>query len=486
MLKFIAKNSILYTFANQIPMFANLLLYPLISEFLTAYDYYVFGTAMGYMGLFGMIADLGMSPLFQNAFFKKEKHYRKFWARYLGFLLLYKMFYGLVAGTMIWLVFRNDLPSDRLWLLISLLVIPLVTFDLTRGVGMRLMQFKHKHKVVHLSTAIAGILTVVTTFITIYIMKLGYLGFFISNFVSVIFQGIFFAFVIYGKERILPSFKLKRRQIKGWLKISLPLIPHKFSDYLLTSSDRIILDQYVGVSNVSTTTVGMYNVAYNFASYFNSFSAQVNTVVSPIYFSLFRDKNPRVHLIIRQFTFIWLAFNYLAATLAGLWSKEVFSFFFMNNKDGLETAYKYTIFLFMAFCYRPLYVASVEFIIYQEKTMSLFKITTAAGILNVALNLALVPFWGVEAAIFSTFICYMYMGVSGHLFKDTKQYLPLPYYPLTVFAIVTITGFLVYYAVELHWLIKAVITLITLLLAFIFYLKKGKSVIKEVQQIRVK
>jgi len=283
------------------------------------------------------------------------------------------MFYGLVAGTMIWLVFRNDLPSDRLWLLISLLVIPLVTFDLTRGVGMRLMQFKHKHKVVHLSTAVAGILTVVTTFITIYIMKLGYLGFFISNFVSVIFQGIFFAFVIYGKERIFPSFKLKRRQIKGWLKISLPLIPHKFSDYLLTSSDRIILDQYVGVSNVSTTTVGMYNVAYNFASYFNSFSAQVNTVVSPIYFSLFRDKNPRVHLIIRQFTFIWLAFNYLAASLAGLWSKEVFSFFFMNNKDGLETAYKYTIFLFMAFCYRPLYVASVEFIIYQEKTMSLFK-----------------------------------------------------------------------------------------------------------------
>ena len=51
-------------------MFANLLLYPLITEFLTAFDYFVFGTAMGYMGLFGMLADLGMSPLFQNAFFK--------------------------------------------------------------------------------------------------------------------------------------------------------------------------------------------------------------------------------------------------------------------------------------------------------------------------------------------------------------------------------------------------------------------------------
>lgn len=486
MLKFVFKNSLLYTFANQIPMFANLLLYPLITEFLTAFDYFVFGTAMGYMGLFGMLADLGMSPLFQNAFFKKEKHYRKFWSKYLGFLLLYKLFYGMVAGTMIWLVFRNELPSDRLWLIIGLLVTPLVTFDLTRGVGMRLMQFKHKHRVVHLSTAIAGALTVVTTFITIYIMKLGYLGFFISNFVSVIFQGIFFAFVIYGKERILPSFQLKRRQIKGWLKISLPLVPHKFSDYLLTSSDRIVLDQYLGVSNVSTATVGMYNVAYNFASYFNSFSGQVNTVVSPIYFSLFRDKNPRVHLIIRQFTFIWLAFNYIAATLAGLWSKEVFAFFFMNNNDGLETAYKYTVFLFMAFCYRPLYVASVEFVIFKEKTMSLFKITTAAGILNVVLNLALVPIFGIEAAIFSTFLCYMYMGVSGHLFKDTKQYLPLPYYPLLVFAGVTLTGFFVYYAVEFHWLYKIGISALMGIGAVVYYLKKGKFVIREIQQIRVK
>lgn len=484
MLNFVFKNSLLYTFASQVPMFANLLLYPIISEYLVSFDYFIFGTAMGYIGLVSMIADLGMSPLFQNSFFKKGKHYPLYWSRYIGFLLVYKLFFGLVVGTMIYFVFKADIPSDRLWMIITLLVTPMVTFDLTRGIGMRLMQFKHKHRVVHISTAIAGVITVITTFITIYVYRLGYLGFFISNFVSVMFQGIFFAYVIYGREKILPSFKFNARRVRGWLKISLPLVPHKFSDYLLSSSDRVVLDQYNGVMNVTPTTIGMYNVAYNFASYFNHFSGQVNTVVSPIYFSLFRDKDKRVHLLIRQFTFLWLGFNFIAATLAGLWSKEVFQFFFMNNKDNLADSYKYTIFLFMAFCYRPLYVASVEFIIFNEKTLSLFKITTAAGIMNVVLNLALVPFFGIEAAIFSTFFCYMYMGVAGHLYKDTKQHLPLPYYPILIFCIITLTGVFVYFAVEWDWMIKAAITLVMGAGAIGWYLKRGKKIIQQVQSVK--
>ena len=484
MLKFVFKNSLLYTFASQVPMFANLLLYPIISEFLTSFDYFVYGTAMGYLGLLSMIADLGMSPLFQNAFFKKERFFKSYWSQYMGFLLLYKIFYGVSATALIYFVFRNDVPADHLWTIIALLVTPMVTFDLTRGIGMRLMQFRHKHNVVHVSTAIAGVLTVITTFVTIYIYKLGYLGFFISNFVSVMFQGIFFAIIIYGAEKILPSFSLRGKRIRGWLKISLPLVPHKFSDYLLTSSDRIVLDQCNGISNVGTATIGMYNVAYSFASYFNHFSGQVNTVVSPIYFSLFRDKNQDVHLIIRKFTFLWLGFSYVAATLAGLWSKEVFKFFFLNNTDGLADSYKYAIFLFMAFCYRPLYVASVEFVIFNEKTTSLFKITTAAGILNVVLNLALVPFFGIEAAVFSTFFCYMYMGISGHLFKDTKQYLPLSYYPIPIFFFITLTGVFVTFAVEFNWMIKAGITAALLAACLIWFMKRGKGIIREVQSIK--
>lgn len=485
MLKFVFKNSVLYTFASQVPMFANLLLYPIISEFLTPFDYYVFGTAMGYIGLMSMVSELGMSPLFQNAFFKNRRFFRVLWSNYLGFLMVYKFFFSLLVGAMLWLVFNGTkVPDDRLWLIIGMVVLPIATTDLARGVGMRLMQFKHRHRVVHVSTAIAGVLTVISSYLTIYVYKLGYLGFFISNFVSMLFQGIFFAILLYGAERILPVVRWRPKRIGGWLKISLPLIPHKFSDYLLSTSDRVVLDQYVGTGSVTTQGVGLYNVAYNFANYFNHFSAQVNTVISPIYFSLFAKDAAASRPLIRAFTYLWLGFNYVVAVIAGLWSKEVFAFFFMNNTTGLKDAYPYVIFLFLAFCYRPLYVASVDFIIYNEKTVSLLKISTAAGILNVVLNVILVPFFGIESAVFATFLSYMYMGVAGHLFPDTRKYIGQRFYVIPIFIAITLSGFFLLYAVDFAILHKAILTLVIIGITLLIFLKKGRSLIHQLREIR--
>lgn len=485
MLKFIFKNSLFYTFASQVPMFANLLLYPLISEHLSSFDYYIFGTAMGYLGMLMMLSDLGMTPLFQNAFFKKGTRYPTFWRHYLGFLFVYRFFFGLTAGCLVWFALYDQLSGERLWWVIALLVTPLVTFDLPRGIGMRLMQFKHRHHIVHRITLVAGAITVVTTFLTIYILRLGYLGFFISNFVSVLFQGIVFAWLIYAKEGLWPRIKLRRKRIASWLKISLPLVPHKFSDYLLSSSDRVVLDQSLGHANVSTSTVGMYNVAYSFAGYFSHFNNQVNTIVSPIYFSMFRDRSAEAPKLVRSFTLLWLALSFIAAALASLWSKEVFQFFFMNNQDGLANSYTYIIFLFMAFCYRPLYVASVDFIIFNERTTSLFKITTLAGILNVVLNIIFVPIYGVEAAVFSTYLCYMYMGISGHLFKDTRQYIPVSYRPLWIFAGITLAGFGLTYAVEWWWAWKVLISLILLGSLVLWYLWRGRGMIAQLTAYRL-
>ncbi len=466
-------------------MFANLLLYPIISEFLTTFDYFVFGTAMGYLGMLMMLADLGMSPLFQNAFFKKGTRYPLFWRHYLGFLFVYRFFFGLIAAALVWYALHDQISGEHMWLIIGLLISPLISFELPRGVGMRLMQYKHQHRTVHQITLMAGALTVVTTFVTIYVYRLGYLGFFISNFVSLIFQGAAFAWILYAKEGLWPRVSLKRNRISGWLKISLPLVPHKFSDYLLSSSDRVVLDQAIGQSNVNTSTIGMYNVAYNFAGYFSHFSNQVNTIVSPIYFSMFRDSSNDAPRMVRSFTFLWFALSFLAAVLGSLWAKEVFQFFFINNTDGLRDAYKYIIFLFLAFCYRPLYVASVDFIIFQEKTTSLFKITTLAGILNLVLNVIFVPIYGIEAAIFTTYVCYMYMGMAGHLFKDTRRFIPVSYGVVWLFLGTTITGVGLTYAVEFAWPVKVGITAVILLLFAYWYLKKGKQFIADIRKYQV-
>lgn len=454
-------------------MLANLLLYPFISEYLTSFDYYVFGTALGYLGLVNMVGDLGMSMLFQNSFFKNSRHYPIYWSHYLGFMFIYRFFFSFIAVAAVWYALSSEVASDDLVIIVGLLVGPLLLFEVPRNIGMRLLQFKHQHHIVTRTSMVAGALAVTTTFITIYILKLGYFGFFISSFVSTVFQGLFFAWILHVKAGILPQFRQRFKRIQKWLGVTLPLVPHQFTNYLLSSSDRVVLNQYLGYSDVSTSTVGMYNVAYSFANYFSFFNAQLNGILSPIYFSLFRDRPAESAGVIRNITFVWVWALILISTLAGLWSKEVFGFFFMNNTDGLEQSYHYVIFIFFAVCFRPFYMVAVDFVIYHEKTKSLFKITSLGSILNIVLNIALIPFFGVKVAIYTTYLSYAYIGIAGHYFKSTSAHIPKSYNTFAYFVFITLLATGVTYAVDFHYLVKLAFSIVMLLSAVIWYLKFG-------------
>lgn len=467
-------------------MLANLLLYPLISEHLTGFDYYVFGTALGYLGLVNMAGDLGMTALFQNSYFKQSKHYPTYWSHYLGFMVIYRFFFSFIGAGAVWYALSGEVNADRLWIIVALMIGPIMVLEVPRNIGMRLLQFKHQHHLVTRTSVIAGILAVTTTFITIYILRLGYFGFFISSFVSTTFQGLVFAWVLYIKTGILPQFKQRVSRIKKWLGVSLPLVPHQFTQYLLDSSDRVVLNQYLGYSTVTTSTIGLYNVAYSFANYFNFFNAQLNVILSPIYFSFFRDKPTESAAIIRKITFLWLWALIAACTLAGMWSKEVFAFFFINNTDGLETAYQYVIFIFFSTCFRPFYMVAVDFVIFHEKTKSLYQITTVGALLNLVLNLVLIPFFGVHVAIYTTFLSFAYIGISGHHFKSTNAHISKSYHTIWYFFLITGIAAATTYVVEFSVLVKICITLTIGLSGFIWFKRfGGRELIKTLNKERI-
>jgi O-antigen/teichoic acid export membrane protein len=74
MIKKIFKESFLYTFANHAPLLVNIFILPIITPYLTANDYGIYGLALAYTGALSALANLGFIPLFQNSFFKKNKY----------------------------------------------------------------------------------------------------------------------------------------------------------------------------------------------------------------------------------------------------------------------------------------------------------------------------------------------------------------------------------------------------------------------------
>lgn len=486
MIRFLLKHTVNYTLAGQVPMFANLLLYPIISEHLTSFDYFVYGTALGYLGIVNMVSDLGMTALFQNAFFKKGAKYTLYWAHYLGFMILYRVAFSGAAIGIVWFALHDEVNDQRLWWAIALLVIPLLLFELPQNIGMRLMQFQHRHHLVTRFSFASGILAVATSFVTIYVLRLGFMGFFISSFVTSVFLGIAYGWQLFIRTGVAPQFRQKGRRIKEWMKVALPLLPHQFTTYLLNSSDRVVLDRNLGNANVTTATVGMFNVAYSFANYFNFFNNQLNTILSPIYFSLFRDRPEESAGIIRRVTFLWIWALIFVCVLAGTWSKELFGFFFINNTDNLAASYKYVIFIFFSFCFRPFYLVSVDFVIFHEKTTSLFKITTVGALLNLVLNIALIPLFGVEVAVYTTYLSFAYIGISGHLFRNTSAHITKKYNTFGYFILITCIGIGVTYTVEWPVVAKLLLTGSALSAAGLwFYRFGGREQVAELNRIRI-
>ncbi|PKP46454.1 MAG: hypothetical protein CVT95_06975 [Bacteroidetes bacterium HGW-Bacteroidetes-12] len=64
MLKKLFSHSFLYAVGPQIPRFANLLVLPIITQYLTSLDYGVYGTLLAYTGLMQGLKSLGFDVFF--------------------------------------------------------------------------------------------------------------------------------------------------------------------------------------------------------------------------------------------------------------------------------------------------------------------------------------------------------------------------------------------------------------------------------------
>jgi O-antigen/teichoic acid export membrane protein len=114
----------------------------------------------------------------------------------------------------------------------------------------------------------------------------------------------------------------------------------------------------------------------------------------------------------------------------------------------------------MSYNYRPMYVGANSQLMYNEKTNILWKVSFTAGIINIILNLILIPIIGFEIAAFTTFISYMFMGYSGYFLKVYKRLTPLNYYPLLWLTLTIVLSVVVYQLKDINFIHKIIVSVV--------------------------
>ncbi|WP_256003198.1 lipopolysaccharide biosynthesis protein [Pedobacter deserti] len=458
------KTSIIYAVGPQLPKVAGLFLLPILTPFLTKEDFGIWGTVMAYTLLFSAARDLGMIAPMVNTFYQHPTRWRWVWRQIITFLALFGIAYTFIQLVVIWWIMPGE-ASGNLYIILVLIAIQSLVLDIPNQIGARFLQLSERPVPLALISMISGFISIGVQMFYVVVLKQGYMAWFYSAFASALFSAVCYLCIMTGNGlKPIPVFRM--RLLSARIRLSLPMLPHNYSGYLLNASDRMVMN----VSKVSTENIGIYNVAYTWGNYIDIFGNAVGMAVGPMYLKLFSEKTADAENRVYHLTqFLQLIFLF-GPFIVALWSRELFSVFIKNKE--LQAAYGLSIIIIMSYSYRPLYWNVVSRLQYYGHTGQLWKISLVGGLINLVLNLIFIPLLGYQIAAITTFVALMYIGFSGFYLKQYKAHDRNNYGHLIWLILIIACTFVAYLLRDTSVMVKSIITLV-LTAATVLYIRKN-------------
>jgi O-antigen/teichoic acid export membrane protein len=317
-----------------------------------------------------------------------------------------------------------------------------------------------------LRSVISGFIAVGLNYYLIAHLKLGYMGWIYSGFVAAVVGGLMFLIPFFKTLKLYPIFNFKRRLIVKSLKVGLPVLPHNYSHYLLNSSDRLIMERL----QVSTGNIGIYSLAYTLGMYINLGANAVNQAVSPNLLIFIKEKKWKSY---QDLVVLFQSLVFLICVIAAVWVNNWMPFLIRNEELNQYPQ----IFVIIALSYSawPLYSGCNKVLFYFENTNVLWKITTMAGVINILLNIFMIPIYGFVVAAWTTLVAMMYQSFSGFFFKHYRDINKAKLDPLFWFIMVIGSLILSLYVMDKLIVMKLIAT-VTILIIVLAYLNNKVSI----------
>lgn len=184
-----------------------------------------------------------------------------------------------------------------------------------------------------------------------------------------------------------------------WLFIftfNAPLLIHYLSQFVLSSSDRLMINYFTNESDVA-----IYSLAYLVSNILMVFFSPINSVIIPRTHNLIDKKNYKE---VEHFLYKLLGLIGCVIFSISLFSPEIISILGGSQYvDGIKLVPIVSASTLFTVLY--LYIANIEFL--YGKTSRIAYMTIIAAILNIALNAVFIPLFGYKAAAYTTLFAYI-------------------------------------------------------------------------------
>lgn len=212
--------------------------------------------------------------------------------------------------------------------------------------------------------------------------------------------GYAFSYVIFAvwaihKVLLKPTIRFSNHYWKYALRISPPLIAHGLSLIALSQIDRIMLTNMRGASET-----GVYSIVYSMSMITLALAQALESIWIPWFTEKYEKKEYRA-IDLKAKLYLWLFASIMGIIM--LLSPEVLMLLTPREYwSGISIIPPLVLSSFLIYSYS--YYVGLELHEKKSKTVSIGTVT--ATIINIVLNLILIPLYGMVAAAFTTLISY--------------------------------------------------------------------------------
>ncbi|MCK9225255.1 MAG: oligosaccharide flippase family protein [Candidatus Muirbacterium halophilum] len=466
--KNIFKGSIIFTIGQFSAKLLSFLLIPLYTRFLTPQDYGIAGYLIVISSFLAAILGFGISEFqIRELADLKEKLEKK--QKFLFSINIFLLFFTFIFSLLLFLAGDNIINFFNIKIPFSpyfIIIIWTIPFQILNQINISYNLAMKEYNKCTLKQLLLFLFINTFTIIFVCFLKLGALGKITGILSGNIFYFICF-FPISLKRFKTPDLNLFKAHIFTSLSFGIPMVIHQIAMMIHTSMDRLILERFVSFSEL-----GLYSFAYQIGMLLQAVTLSINRAIQPNYYELMKNKNSKFKKQqINGIFKMWMLIIGSISALGILWIKEVI---YLVIPFQYHNSYKVASIIFFSYFIGIFYFYFSLPLFYYKKTKLIPFITLIATILNICLNIILIPQFGITGAAYATFFSYLAQTILAY-FAGIRLY--NPNYPLKKIFLYIISIFSIFIVFQYDfntlefYFIKSIYTLFFSII-FYKYIKK--------------
>lgn len=397
-----------YLIGNIIVALVGFISFPVWTRLLSKEEYGTFTLIVITILFLGSISKLGLQHSALRFFSEFKEKKAKFDLSYFYSTLLISSFFVCLFFLILFELlsfFAGKTFLDKSILSLLRVGLVIVFIDSLMSIILNFYQAEQNAKVYGLILVLGRIGRFSTSLIFVFFFLMGLYGLFIGR---MIFGGIILSIIICificQKKLIFTSFSLNF--FRKALHYSLPLIGFELATYVLALGDRYLIQYFL-----KAEAVGVYSAAYNLSQCIAAdlLSGPLRLAVVPIYFSIWERYGDEktcdfLNKVMNYYIIIGIPMIFGFYCLRGEIMTLLASTKFIESKDIIPFVFPGMIIYGAHFIYGAgLYI--------QKKTTFLFYCIIIAGVVNLTLNIILIPRLGIMGSALATLISYTLLAL---------------------------------------------------------------------------